>query len=516
MAAGDYPAGPPPKEAVDYLRHKGVRAGYDYREIWREEHAISFTVANMMKLDMLEDVQASITKALEEGWPAERWKKEMAAEMAKRGWWGRRGPPDPNDPKDAAGAKRYTSRRLDIIWRVNTRQAAQAGVWERGTRSTSHPYILYRVGPSKRHRDQHLAWDGLVLPKQAEFWRYANPMNGWGCKCYTRFVSRAQYERYKRNGIPAPAAGDGTPGKKPVVTEEPRLQPREYTNPVNGRDYVGYEGIDDGFEHNPGVGRMEQLTQQHREKVARALPPVAPAQPTAQRPDLKPVGDSLKKMEIEDPDVRRKTEAGIATVAKAHNVEGLPRIPVGETDRFDEGSIGWTITPDGGITAESININPAGWRPDWIVVHEIGHFLDIDALGSKEFASEEKNKPSGARDARSWELVQAVIRQIKRTENYQRLLTAQEAAAKRGDKEMSSHLRYYVLTRRELFARAYAQYIAWRSDDATLFKRLDAVLMNHDPLFRLRQWPYAQFLPIVERFDTLFESLGWLTRPKNT
>ena len=46
---------------------------------------------------------------------------------------------------------------------------------------------------------------------------------------------------------------------------------------------------------------------------------------------------------------------------------------------------------------------------------------------------------------------------------------------------------------------------------------LPSVLMNHDPLFRLRQWPYyAQFLPIVERFDTLFESLGWLTRQKNT
>ena len=57
MAAGNHPAGPPPKEAVDYLRRKGVRTGYDYREVWREEHAVAFTVANMMKVSMLTDVQ---------------------------------------------------------------------------------------------------------------------------------------------------------------------------------------------------------------------------------------------------------------------------------------------------------------------------------------------------------------------------------------------------------------------------------------------------------------------------
>ncbi len=194
------PAGPPPKEAVDYLRRKGLLARYDYREVWREEHAHAFTVANMMKIDLLADVQQSIEKAQEEGKPTAKWKEEMAAVLAKRGWWGRMPPPDPNDPKAVERANLYISRRLDTIWRVNTRQAAQAGVWERGQRSTSHPYILYRVGPSKRHRDQHLAWDGLLLPKDAEFWRYANPMNGWGCKCSTRFVTKAQYQRYVDQG----------------------------------------------------------------------------------------------------------------------------------------------------------------------------------------------------------------------------------------------------------------------------------------------------------------------------
>ena len=505
MAAGNHPAGPPPKEAVDYLRRKGVRTGYDYREVWREEHAVAFTVANMMKVSMLTDVQRSIEKAQEEGWPADRWKKEMAEELAKRGWWGRMKPPDPKDPQAVAKANLYMSRRLDTIWRVNTRQAAQAGVWERGQRSKSHPYILYRVGPSKQHRDQHLAWDGVLLPKDDPFWAVANPMNGWGCKCYTRFVSRAQYERYKRNGLP---------GKKAVVTEEPRLTPRKYTNPVNGRDYVGYDGIDDGFEHNPGAGRMEQLAEQYRNKTAaQTLPPAKPAQPTAERPGLKPVSDSLK-MEIDDPDGRRKVEAGIAAVAKVHSVEGLPRIPVREMDF--EGYEGWLARrpiPGRGIdalTSDSIHINPTKWRPDWVVVHEIGHFLDLDALAATgDFASEQKS------GGRTWELVQAAVGDLKKTSNCRLLEKLREEAVERGDKKSIEDMDY-LLDPKELFARSYAQYIAWRSGDAALLERLDRLLTHDDPRWRLRQWPYDQYLPLVERFDTLFENLGWLARPKNT
>ena len=99
------------------------------------------------------------------------------------------------------------------LWRVNMGQAYQAGVWERGQRSTSHPYLLYRVGPSREHRAQHLAWDGVLLPKDDPFWAVANPRNGWGCKCSIRFVSRAQHRRYVRAGITYPSQGDQPPGR---------------------------------------------------------------------------------------------------------------------------------------------------------------------------------------------------------------------------------------------------------------------------------------------------------------
>ena len=121
---------------------------------------MAFTVAKMMQLDLLHDVQRSLVAARQNGTPFEQWRKEWAAELSKRGWWGRREVVDPKTGKKVI-AQLGSSRRLETIWRVNMGQANQAGVWERGQRSTSHPYLLYRVGPSRTHRDQHLAWDGL-------------------------------------------------------------------------------------------------------------------------------------------------------------------------------------------------------------------------------------------------------------------------------------------------------------------------------------------------------------------
>ena len=34
------------------------------------------------------------------------------------------------------------------------------------------------------------------------------------------------------------------------------------------------------------------------------------------------------------------------------------------------------------------------------------------------------------------------------------------------------------------------------------------------PRGRGNQWPYADFLPLIYRFDRLFEAQGWLTRTK--
>jgi len=57
---------------------------------------------------------------------------------------------------------------------------------------------------------------------------------------------------------------------------------------------------------------------------------------------------------------------------------------------------------------------------------------------------------------------------------------------------------------------ASRQYVAWRSGDAALLSQIDDELGDDSALVQLRQWPYAEFLPIALQFDMLFERVGWL------
>ena len=46
-----------------------------------------------------------------------------------------------------------------------------------------------------------------------------------------------------------------------------------------------------------------------------------------------------------------------------------------------------------------------------------------------------------------------------------------------------------------------------------MLDQIDGILAQQDD-DGLQQWPYAGYLPLIHRFDTLFEAQGWLTRTK--
>jgi len=64
----------------------------------------------------------------------------------------------------------------------------------------------------------------------------------------------------------------------------------------------------------------------------------------------------------------------------------------------------------------------------------------------------------------------------------------------------------------DLFARAYAQWIAWRSGSRQMRQQVDRALASRAPTRGLLQSGYEDFLPITEAMDELFESMGWLNR----
>ena len=216
------PAGPLPKGALRYLRTKRRRPSDHWTDVWREEHAVAFTVAQMAQDAMLAEVHHALVKALRKGETLEAFRARLEPWLERRGW----------APRGQGG---NIPTRLRRIYNTNLRTARAAGQWDRISRNAELlPYLVYELGPAEQHREEHAAWAGLCLKIDDPWWNTHYPPNGWGCKCRVRQVS-------------APPEG--------AQTKAPQVKYRPWTNPATGQERLGARGIDPGWDYHIGARR---------------------------------------------------------------------------------------------------------------------------------------------------------------------------------------------------------------------------------------------------------------------
>jgi hypothetical protein len=249
-----------PKEALAYIKNKKLAPAFSYKDVWNEEHATMFTVAKAMQIDVLSDIKKAVEQAVEKGETLESFRKNLAPTLRAKGWRGKKDMDDPLTGK-TENSRQGSDRRLKTIYDTNIRSAYQEGRWERSHASTSHPYLMYRVGNSKNHRQEHLAWDGLILPKDDPWWNSHYPPNGWGCKCWVQAVTGERKQRLEKSGVAVPPSVDGTPGYTvPVQTKAPPTRYKTWLDNRTGRVEKMPAGISPGFNWNPGrMGREVPL-----------------------------------------------------------------------------------------------------------------------------------------------------------------------------------------------------------------------------------------------------------------
>lgn len=240
-----------PRRALDYIRNKKLRPAFSYKDVWNEEHAASFTVAKAMQLDVLSDIKTAVEKAIENGETFDHFKKSLKPTLMQKGWWGRKEMTDPLTG-ETVDAQLGSDRRLKTIYQTNLRSAYQKGQYDRTMESDAHPYLMYRIGASVRHREQHVRWNNLILPKDDPLWNSIFPPNGYGCKCYTVAVTQARKDRYERDGVPAYNPDTHKTVRMPVQTAAPRMSYTIYENTRKGIIERIPKGITPGFNWNQG------------------------------------------------------------------------------------------------------------------------------------------------------------------------------------------------------------------------------------------------------------------------
>lgn len=235
--------GSPFAEQVAFFRQKIGLPSERWNSIYGAAHDRAFIVAGALKADLVNDLQAAVGKAIEEGTGIGEFRKSFRGIVQKHGWTGWAG----------EGSKDGFNWRTRVIYQTNVTQSYNAGRWAQLNDPDlvkAAPYLTYRHNDGVRNpRKQHLAWNGLTLPREHDFWKTHSPQNGWGCKCYLVASTRTEYEAAVRNGRgpdAAPAKGD-----------------------ING--------IDPGFAYNPGANLDVPLRQLVQDKMINYPPAISKA-----------------------------------------------------------------------------------------------------------------------------------------------------------------------------------------------------------------------------------------------
>ena len=203
-----YMIGLPPERAIKYLKDKGYEFSWDWEEIWQEAHKKAFTVAKVMRKDILDDIRQIVEKSMEEGLTFQQFKKELEPRLKNKGWWGvisgtpdevrdelikrklikdKSLIPDGDEPITVQLGSPY---RLKTIYRTNIQTAYMAGRYkEQADNVENRPYWQYVAVMDRRTRPAHAQLNGSVFRYDDPFWDSFYPPNGWGCRCRVRALS---------------------------------------------------------------------------------------------------------------------------------------------------------------------------------------------------------------------------------------------------------------------------------------------------------------------------------------
>lgn len=255
----------PPKEAVQYFqRRKRLTKTFSWQDLYQEEHTRQFTVAKLLRVDLLQTVYDAMQQAFTEGKSPKDFEKQLTPVLQKAGWWGKKDIADPVTG-EIVNAQLGSPERLRLIYDVNLRTGYAAGRWariERGRRV--NPYIIYRTARDDRVRASHRPWDNLALPVDDPFWNTHYPPNGWRCRCIAYGIDQAGLDRLQGAGFK-------------IKTTAPKIEYREFTNRVTDKTVRVPVGIDPGWAYNPGKAAAQTTNAAAVQKLDSAAQPLAAA-----------------------------------------------------------------------------------------------------------------------------------------------------------------------------------------------------------------------------------------------
>lgn len=257
-----YAIGLKPEEAIRYFESKGYTIGFNWHDVEARAHATAFTVAGVLKQDVLADIRGGLDAALKNGETLEQFRRRLTPVLEQKGWMGKGLKADEDGVLEG---KKLTPRRLKTIFETNMQAAYSAGRYEEQLANAEFRPYWERIGVMDSNiRPSHAALHGYTARYDDPVWQFMYPPDGYGCRCRVRARSQSDVDRLKV-----------TVQYSEIVEVEQAWGPNDSRTVQaikwNGQLYTP----DAGFGHNPGQGYLASLGQRLLERSAVADPQLA-------------------------------------------------------------------------------------------------------------------------------------------------------------------------------------------------------------------------------------------------
>jgi SPP1 gp7 family putative phage head morphogenesis protein len=246
--------------------------------------------------------------------------------------------------------------------------------------------------------------------------------------------------------------------------------------------------------------------------LTNVAPPVPVPQvrqpPLLAKPSVAPAGDTVgSKMLYKDGPKSKyggDVRDAISAIEEVHGDGGMLPVPV--ESRVSKKAFGWYSRTGDGKPVE-IMIEKAGPARQYTMFHEVGHYIDNQALSTKLSSGGMGSVDNFSPEMVAYRQAMASTRLVKRGKEVlaapSREYILDSGAAEAVDRRYLS----YLLNPKEQWARAYAQYVAKRSGNVEL---LEQARDKFRPGSVYRQaWDDDDFIAVEKTITDVLRSVGW-------
>jgi hypothetical protein len=409
--------------------------------------------------------------------------------------------------------------RLRLIFDTNVRQAYGFGNWKQG----STPAVLYRF-PAARFirkrgvglpRPRHAAHEGEVRLKSDEAWwaDYQNDPNigGFGVPWEPygvnsgmgqEDVSREEWEALTGSPPPDPPAPDPNTPKPTLTKFEASVKKMDPATKQKLIDELraGLPKVDPKASARDAVRRI----QLEGEKITISPTPEAQAAPKTETRKGENISEKLIPGESVTPKSKSAHATAMAAIDAVHGDGPLKDLEF----KFKSKSGSTRAVYDTGAAGHSITLHKYD-TPVTSTVHEVGHWLDHIAFNQKGTGAPYPGRFNLMKTiADEWGSYgpefQEFIKAAKSTRAFESLMN---------DHRLREDSRVYLTRNHEIFARAYAQWIAVESGDQNMIDNINKDLeATRQQIQGQTAWEWDDFELVRPHMRAIFEKRQWLRK----